>query len=106
MKTLLRWEQRESLFFLGAPLALIPAILFLPAFAYLILTPRFPHASLLAAAVFPAFFAAEVLGIIKLARCFQREFDLITILAFGAFVLLAVIAIYTGFWLAALAAGG
>ena len=102
----MRWEERESLFFRGAPLALIPAILFLPAFAFLILTPRFPHASLLAAALFPAFLAAEVLGIIKLVRCFQREFDLLTILAFGVFVLLAVIAIYTGFWLAALAAGG
>ncbi len=101
----MRWEQREAAFFQGAPLALLPAIFFLPALAYLVLTPRFPQAHLVAAFVFPGFLAAEVGGIIKLVRCCERELDLITILVFGVFVVLAVIAVYTGFWLAALAVG-
>jgi hypothetical protein len=100
-----QWEQREALFFQGAPLALIPALLFLPAFAYLVLTPRFAHALLVACVLFPILAAAEIWGIIKLVRCVQQDFDLLTILAFGVFVVLAVIAIYTGFWLAALAFG-
>jgi hypothetical protein len=101
-----QWERREALFFQGAPLALIPAISFLPALAFLVLTPRFSHAPLVAAAVFPILGAAEIWGITKLIRCVQHDFDLLTILAFGVFVVLAVIAIYTGFWLAALALGG
>jgi hypothetical protein len=101
----MRWEQREALFFQGAPLALIPAILFLPALAYLVLTPRFNHAPLVAIAIFPILTAAEIWGILKLVRCIQHDFDLLTILAFGVFVVLAVVAIYTGFWLAALAFG-
>ena len=102
----MEWKRREALFFQGAPLALVPAICFLPAFAYLVLTPRFAHAPLIAAAVFPSFAAAEVWGVIKLVRCCRHEFDLLTVLSFGVFVVLAVIVIYTGFWLAALVFGG
>ena len=102
----MQWERREALFFQGAPLALVPAILFLPALAFLVLTPRFSHAPWVAAAVFPILGAAEIWGIAKLICCVQHDFDLLTILAFGVFVILAVIAIYTGFWLAALAFGG
>ena len=102
----MQWERREALFFQGAPLALIPAIVFLPALAYLVLTPRFAHAPLVATAVFPLLGVAEIWGIVKLVRSVQQDFDLLTILAFGVFVVLAVIAIYTGFWLAALAFGG
>ena len=105
MKSAMQWERRESLFFQGAPLVLIPALLFLPAVAFLILTPKIPHSRLVAAGAFPALLAAEAFGISKLVRCCQREFDLITALAFGVLVVLTVIAIYTGFWLAALAAG-
>lgn len=101
----MQWERRQALFFQGAPLALVPAISFLPAFAYLILTPRFPHARLAAVLVMPLLAAMELWGITKLVRCCRHEFDLLTILAFGVFVVLAVIAIYTGFWLAALVFG-
>ncbi len=105
MNLAMQWERREALFFQGAPLALIPAISFLPALAYLVLTPRFAHAPLVAVALFPILCAAEIWGIMKLVHCIQHDFDLLTILAFGVFVVLAVIAIYTGFWLAALAFG-
>ena len=79
----MRWERREALFFQGAPLALIPAISFLPAFAYLVLTPRFTHAPLVTLGLFPILCAAEIWGILKLVRCIQHDFDLLTILAFG-----------------------
>jgi hypothetical protein len=102
----MQWKRREALFFQGAPLALIPALCFLPVFAYLILTPCFPHAPLVALAAFPALVVAEVWGLIKLVRCCRHEFDLLTVLSFGVFVVLAVIATYTGFWLAALVLGG
>ena len=97
-------KQRERLLLLGAPLAIIPALGFLPAFAYLALTPSVRHAALVAAIVFPLSVVSEAAGLYRLVRCcVLRPFDLLTAFAFSAIMVLLVIAAYTGFFLAALA---
>ncbi len=98
------WEQRQAWFFRGAPAAIVPALLFLPALAYLVLTPVFAHARLLAAIAGLPLAAAEVWGLARLVRCCaQRELDLISALAFGALLVVLVITAYSAFFLAALA---
>lgn len=98
------WKQRQSLLFTGAPLAIIPALLFLPALAFLVITPSMRHATVVAAIVFPVSAAVEALGLYRLVRCcVSSRFDLLTMFAAGAMLVLIVIAAYTGFFLAALA---
>lgn len=92
--------------FIGAPLSLIPALVFLPALLYLVVTPKFPHAAAASLAIFPALLVSEILGLARLVHCLApSRFDLITALAVGTLMVLLVIAVYTGLFLAALAAG-
>ena len=100
----LSWDQREKLFFRGATLAIAPALLVLPAVMFLILTPRLPHSYTLAAVTLPLLIFLELWGLLKLVRsCVQQVFDLLTVLAFGALVIVAAIAVYTGMFLALVA---
>lgn len=90
--------------FWGAPLAIIPALLFLPAFVVLVFSPRVSHAIVWRAVLFPALLGAEVAGVWKLARgCVEQPFNLLTMLSFGAMLVLLVIVTYTGMFLVALA---
>lgn len=100
----LTWDEREKLFFRGAVLAIAPAVAVVPAVMFLILTPRVPHAYLLAALVLPLLIFLELCGLLKLVRCcVQQVFDLLTVLAFGALVIVAAIAAYSGLFLAVVA---
>lgn len=100
----LTWPQREKLFFRGALLAIAPSLAFLPAVMFLILTPRLPHSYLVAALALPLLVFLELWGLWKLVRCCaQQVFDLLTMLAFGALVITAAIAAYTGIFLAVVA---
>jgi hypothetical protein len=100
----MHWKERQRLVFVGAPLAIIPAMAFLPALAYLVITPTVRHSTLLAVVVFVVFGVCEVLGLVRLVRCcVTRPFDLITMFAFSALLVLLVIATYTGLFLAAIA---
>jgi hypothetical protein len=95
---------RQRLVFVGAPLAVIPALAFLPALAYLVITPSVPHATLIAALLFPLLAVAEAIGLFRLVRCcVSRPFDLLTAFAFSALLVVLVIAAYTGLFLAVLA---
>lgn len=95
---------RQKLVFVGAPLAIIPAMAFLPALAYLVITPSVPHSTLMAVGVFALFGICELLGLVRLVRCcVTRPFDLITMFAFSALLVILVMATYTGFFLAAIA---
>ena len=97
-------KHRQKLVFVGAPLAIVPALAFLPALAYLVITPTLPHSTLLATGIFAVFAFCEVLGLTRLVRCcVTRPFDLITMFAFSALLVLLVIAAYTGLFLAAIA---
>jgi hypothetical protein len=99
-----RWQERQTWFFRGAPAAIVPALLFLPGLAYLCLTPAFGHARLVAGVSFVPLAASEVWGLARLVRCCaQRELDLVSVLAFGALLVVLVIAVYSAFFLAVLA---
>jgi hypothetical protein len=96
------WKRRERLLLIGAPLAVIPALAFLPALVYLVISPRISHGRLIAIVLVPVLLVAEGIGVSRLARCFlPRHFDLITFFATVNMILLVVIAIYTGLFLAA-----
>jgi len=98
------WQRRQRLFFVGAPLALIPALVFLPAFVFLILDPRFTHHEAIAGVLFPLLLAAEAGGLWRLARCVsQTKLDLVTLFAIAVLLILVVIASYTGLFLATIA---
>ena len=100
----MRWKERQRLVFVGAPLAIVPALAFLPALAYLLITPTVQHSMLLASVVRPLFAVSEVSGLVRLVRCcVTRPFDLLTAFAFSALLVLLVVAAYTGLVLAAIA---
>ena len=100
----MRWKERQRLVFVGAPLAIVPAFAFLPALAYLLITPTVQHSMLLASVVLPLFAVSEVSGLVRLVRCcVTRPFDLLTAFAFSALLVLLVVAAYTGLFLAAIA---
>lgn len=97
------WRQRERWVYWGAPLAIMPALAFLPLFVVLVVPPRVEHAGWWAALLFPAMAAAEFVGIYHLARgCVARPFNLLTMISFGAVLVLLVIVTYTGVFMVAL----
>ncbi|HZS98918.1 MAG TPA: hypothetical protein VFA40_19190 [Terriglobales bacterium] len=98
------WRERERLLYLGSTFSLLPALTIVPAFASLVFQPSIPHATLWAFVLFPLLIVAEFFGVYKLVQsCVARPFTLLTMLSFGAFFVLLVIAVYTGVFLAALA---
>jgi hypothetical protein len=99
----MNWRERERLFYWGSALAILPALAFLPAFVVLVFHPAISHAKVWAMFLFPVMAVAEFLGVFKLVQSsVQRPFHLLTILSFGALLVLLVIATYTGVFLAAL----
>jgi len=88
----------------GAPLAVASSFAFLPALVYLVISPRITHGRTIAVFLFPILIGMEVFGISRLARCFlPRHFDLITFFALTTMIVIVVIAVYTGLFLAAFA---
>jgi hypothetical protein len=97
------WRERERLLYLGSSFSLIPALAIVPAFTILVFRPTIPHATLWALLLLPLLVGAEFFGVYKLIQsCVARPFSLLTMLSFGAFFVLLVIAVYTGVFLAAL----
>ena len=98
------WRERERLLYWGSAFSLVPALAIVPAFASLVFHPTVPHATVLALLLFSVLVVAEFFGVYKLVQsCMARPFSLLTMLSFGAFFVLLVIAVYTGVFLAALA---
>ena len=97
-------RERQSLVFVGAPLAIAPALAFLPLLAYLVLTPSIRHANLLAAVLFPLVALAEISGLHRLIRCcVTHPFDLLTVVASSCLLVVLLVATYTGLFLAVVA---
>jgi hypothetical protein len=95
------WKERERAFFIGAPLAIIPALGFLPAVMFLVVVPRVAHAGAIALVVLPMFALTSSYGLWKLAiSAVQRPFGILNALSFGALLVLLIIASYTGLFLA------
>lgn len=99
------WKDRERAFFMGAPLAIVPALGFLPAIMFLIISPVVRHGRIAAFIVLPVLALAGSIGLWKLAiGAVQRPFNILNALSVGALIILLIIAGYTGFFLAFLAA--
>jgi uncharacterized membrane protein YjfL (UPF0719 family) len=99
------WQERERLLFTGFPLALIPALAFLPLFEHLVMEPSLAHSKIICCTIFPLMAVAEIFGVSRVVRSFVRQpFDLITAVAWGTMCILIVIAIYTGIFFAVFAA--
>jgi hypothetical protein len=96
------WRQRERWFYWGAPLAVAPALVFLPLLATLVLEPRVPYGPKLALVILPLFLLSEAVGVKWLVQCcLERPFNLLSLLAAGALMILIVIAACIGLFLAA-----
>jgi hypothetical protein len=96
-------KERERAFFIGAPLAVIPALIFLPATTFLIVFPRVAHGRTIGMFVLLACALAGSFGLWKLALgAVQKPWGIFNVLSFGALLILLVIAGYTGLFLALL----
>ncbi len=96
-----RWRERERAFLIGAPLAIIPALAFLPAVTFLIVFPRVAHGRVIGILVVPVCALISCVGLWKLAiGAVQKPWGLFNVLSFGALLVLLVIAGYTGVFLA------
>ncbi len=86
---------------IGAPLAIVPALVFLPTLTFLVLFPRVIHGRAIGMFILPMCAMAGACGLWKLAiGAVQRPWGLFNVLNFGALLVLVFIAGYTGLFLA------
>lgn len=97
------WDRRDRVFLVGAPLAVVPAVAFLPGFVFvflrsvLALTPLPSGRVVGLALAFPVLIFAQVLGTILLGFAgFRARMGYVTLLAMAMTVFLVVVAAYTG----------
>jgi hypothetical protein len=94
-------KERERAFLIGAPLAIVPALVFLPAVMFLIVFPQVTHGRTIGFVVVPACALTSCFGLWKLAMgAVQKPWGIFNVLSFGALLVLLVIAAYTGVFLA------
>jgi hypothetical protein len=94
-------RERERAFLIGAPLAIIPALSFLPAIMFLIVFPRVRHGRLMGFLVISACALVGSVGLWKLALgAVEKPWGIFNVLNVGALLILLVIAGYTGLFLA------
>src|SRR6266446_584315 len=99
------WKERERAFYFGAPLAIVPALGFLPAVMFLVVVPKVAHAGIIAAVLLPVLVLAGGFGVWKLALgAVQKPFSILNALNVGVLLVLLVIAGYTGLFLALITA--
>ena len=98
---LMTLKEREREFLIGAPLAIVPALVFLPAVVFLIVFPRVAHGRVIGVFVVPACALASSFGLWKLSLgAVRKPWGIYNVLSFGAMLVLLVIAGYTGLFLA------
>jgi hypothetical protein len=94
-------KERETAFLIGAPLAIVPALVFLPAVMFLIVFPQVRFGREMGFLAVPACALTSCFGLWKLANgAVQRPWGIFNVLSFGALLVLLVIAGYTGVFLA------
>ena len=94
-------KERERAFLIGAPLAIVPALVFLPAVMFLIVFPQVAYGRAIGFVVVPACALTSCFGLWKLAMgAVQKPWGIFNVLSFGALLVLLVIAGYTGVFLA------
>jgi hypothetical protein len=98
---MIQCKERERAFMIGAPLAIVPALVFLPAVTFLIVFPQVAHGRAIGLFVLPACALAGSFGLWKLATgAVQKPWGIFNVLSFGALMVLLFIAGYTGLFLA------
>jgi hypothetical protein len=98
-------KERERAFLIGAPLAVIPALCVLPTLVFFVIFPRVEHGRLIASFMLPLCALAGSWGLWKLALgAVEKPWGIFNVLSVGALLVLLVIAGYTGFFLAVVAA--
>src|SRR5450755_613173 len=94
-------RERERAFLIGAPLAIVPALVFLPAVMFLVVFPQVAHGRAIGFVVLPACALISCFGLWKLAiGAVRKPWGIFNVLSFGALLVLLVIAGYTGVFLA------
>ncbi len=94
-------KERERSFLIGAPLAVVPALIFLPAVMFLIVFPQVAHGRAIGFVVLPVCALTSSFGLWKLALgAVEKPWGIFNVLSFGALLVLLVIAGYTGLFLA------
>lgn len=104
MKAEPTWRARETALICGAPMVLFSGLAFVPLAVSLILEPAFPHARIFGVVLIPVMGSAMAFGLGRLAYCFRRDFDVITLFAGGTMVALIVISMCSGVILASVIA--
>ena len=99
----MNWDRRSQIFLLGAPMAVIPAVAFLPTFVFVFL--KYPMSTVLPGFqlwfIFTILVFAQVLGSILVGFAgFRPRFEYVTFLAAATSVFLMVVAAYTGLFFA------
>jgi len=94
-------KERERAFLIGAPLAIVPALAFLPAVMFLIVFPRIAHGRLIGSLLVVVCALIGSYGLWMLALgAVQKPWGIFNVLNVGALLVLLVIAGYTGLFLA------
>ena len=94
-------RSRERAFLIAAPLAIFPALAFLPVVTYLIAFPSIPHGRFVGFLLLPICALAGSLGLFRLALgAVEKPWGIFNILNVAALLVLLVIAAYTGIFLA------
>ena len=94
-------RERERMFVTGAPLAILPALIFLPTVMFLIVFPQVAHGRMIGLFVLPPCLFAGCVGLWKLALgAVEKPWGIFNVLSFSALLILLVIAGYTGLFLA------
>ena len=94
-------QSRERAFLIAAPLAIIPALTFLPAVSFLIAFPRIPHGRWIGFVALPICALVGSFGLWKIALgAVEKPWGIFNFLNVGALLVLIVIAAYTGVFLA------
>lgn len=94
-------RDRERAFLIGAPLAILPALIFLPTVMFLIVFPQVAHGRVIGLLVLPPCLFAGCIGLWKLASgAVEKPWGMFNVLSFSTLLILLVIAGYTGLFLA------
>lgn len=89
------------MFLTGAPLAILPALIFLPSVMFLVVFPQVSHERMIGLFVLPPCLFAGAIGLWKLALgAVEKPWGIFNVLSFSALLILLVIAGYTGLFLA------
>jgi len=99
----MNWDRRNQIFLLGAPLAVIPAVAFLPTFVFVFL--KYPIARTQSDSwlvfAFPVFVFSQLFGSVLVGFAgFPARLGYVTFLAMATTVFLMVVAAYTGLFFA------